>query len=140
MALVVEMHGVVEVAEGGSETLGALGAPVHEEADAQAAEHPEDPHGVALAHPAAVFLRRHIQTLVQPVFDAPAAAVELEPALRRQALRRRAAQQVDRFGLAGADLAVQDGGLRGGGKADRLGGDRPAQEGADFVPALILFP
>lgn len=39
-------------------------APVHEETIAQAAHHGQDPHGVVVAHTAAVIIMRDIQALV----------------------------------------------------------------------------
>ena len=139
VALVVEAHRVVKIAEGGFGPFGVLTAPMHVEADAEATEHAEHPDGVAMAHAAAVFLGRDIQPLMQPIFDAPALAVELQPAGGVEPLRRRAAEQVHGFRLPRAHLAVQHGRLRRGRKANLLRADCLALQRAGFLPALILF-
>lgn len=139
-ALVVESHGIVKIAQGGWVALGALSAPVHEEADAEAAKEAEDVDGIAMAHAALVFLGRDIEALMQPVFDPPAGAVELEPALGAEPLGGGAGEQVHGFGLACAGVALQHGGLRGGGKSGLLGGDRRRLEGARFGAPFISFP
>ncbi len=139
MALVVEAHGIVEVAQGRLGAFGALGAPVHEEADAQTAKEAEEAHGVAVAHAALVFLGGDVEALVEPVFDAPARAVELEPAGGGEPCGLGAGEQVDGFRLAGAGVALEHGSLRRGGKAGLLRGDWLGLEGARFRAAFIAF-
>jgi hypothetical protein len=139
VSLVVEAHGIVKVAEGGFRAFGMLPAPMHEEAHAQAAEHAQQVNGIAVAHAAFVFLRGHIQALVEAVLDAPTLTIELQPAGGLEALWRCTAEQVDSFRLAGADLPMQDGGLSCGREADLLRVDALALEGANFLPAFILL-
>src|SRR4051794_36809999 len=98
VTLVVETHGIVKVTESGFGAFWAVGAPVHEEADAEAPEDSEHAHGVAVAHAALIFLGGDVQAQMKAVFDAPAGAVELEPTRRRELLGCGAGEQVNGFG------------------------------------------
>jgi hypothetical protein len=58
---------------------GVTRAPVHREADDQAAEHAQDPQGVGVADPAAVIIEGHTQALMGAVFTGAGLPVGLEP-------------------------------------------------------------
>ena len=68
----------------------ACQAPFHIEADGNAPKHAEHPNARIALHTAAVVVVGDIQALVQPVFNAPALAVEFEPGGRIERLGRRA--------------------------------------------------
>jgi len=72
-------HFVVEIGQGGFSPFGILPAPVDEKADANAPELAQDPHGVALAYAAAIFIGADIQALVQASFNAPIGTLRLQP-------------------------------------------------------------
>ena len=89
---------------------------------------------------ATVVVVRHVQPLVQTVFDAAeAAAIKPQPSLGVQLLRRGAGQQGDGFGFATAGLAVDSGYLAGAREADCLWGSRGSAEDAGFISAPIAF-
>ena len=51
-------------------------------ADDQPPHHPQHQRRLGLAHPAAIFIQRDVQRLMQPAFNDPVAAFEMEPARR----------------------------------------------------------
>ena len=72
---VVFAHGSLEIGKGLLVGLGLVCAPVHEEADGQAAQHPKDPEAGGVADPATVVIERDIQPLMGAALDAPALPV-----------------------------------------------------------------
>jgi hypothetical protein len=70
---------------------------VHEEADDQAAEHPQNQEAFGGAHAAAIIIEGDIQAQVAGVLDAPALAIGLEPGLGGQFLLGKVGDQSDRF-------------------------------------------
>jgi len=81
------------------------GSPFHEEAVAQAPEHPHDLDPVGVADPAAIVVMRDIQPLMAAAFDSPGKSVALEPVLNGQFLRLRTAHQGNQFVFAPLNLA-----------------------------------
>lgn len=75
----LQAHFFVEVGQGSLSPFEVLRAPVHEDTHTDAAEHAQDPDGVALAHPAAILVGADIQTLVQSGFAAPIIALLVQP-------------------------------------------------------------
>lgn len=65
------------------------GPPFHEEAVAQAPEHPHDPNPIGAANATAIIVVGYIQPLMGAVFNSPAKSIELEPFLSGQFLRLR---------------------------------------------------
>jgi hypothetical protein len=61
-----------------------MGAPLHKEADGEAAKHAQDPHAILILHPASVVVVGDVQALVQTAFDAPSLPVEQQPEHRWQ--------------------------------------------------------
>ena len=129
----------MEIGQGGFGTFGIFSTPVHEQADADAAEHAQHPDGVAMTHAAAIFISTDIQALVQAGFHAPITALGLQPLLGPERLGRAAGQQVLQIGFVAQALAQQGGALLGGRKAGLLGVDGLSAERAGFPPAPVLF-
>lgn len=138
---VILAHGGLEV--GGRQKLrmgtGLMGAPLHEEAVAEAPEQAGHKHGVGVANPATIIVMGNVQTLVQAVFDAAKTGpVQLQPFLGIELFGGSAGNEANVFILATLGLAQQAGRLRRQGKtnllrADRLGPDRAAQVAVLFV-------
>ena len=80
------------------------GSPFHEEAVAQAPEHPHDPYPIGVADAASIIVVRNIQTLMGAILDPPSKSVVLEPFLRGQFLRLRTGHQRHQFVFAAFDL------------------------------------
>ena len=132
-----QAHFLVEIGQGGLGPLGVLTAPVHEEAYGEAAEHTQDPDGVALADAAAILVGADVQTLVQSGFDAPIIALPRQPLAGGQAFGLAAGQQILRVGLIAQALSQNDGAL---GRARKTGLFRVNGCGAkraDFVATPI---
>ena len=70
-------HSFLEL--GGGDALGALlvAAPLDKEADGEAAEHAQHPDAIVTLDATTVVIVGDIQPLVEAVFDAPTAAIEL---------------------------------------------------------------
>lgn len=134
-----QAHFFVEVGQGGLCPPGVLRAPVHEKAHADAAKHAQDPGGVAMAHPAAILVGTHVQTLVQSRFDAPITALRGQPLVRRPAFRLAAGQQILGLGPFAQALPQNDRALRGGRKAGLLRVNESRAQAADFCAAPILL-
>ncbi len=134
-------HGAVKI--GGGEMFGVefslAGTPVDEEAVAQAPKHPHDPHGLRLADAAAVVVVRNVQALMQTAFDAPACAVQFQPAPGIELPGCRTGDQSDFFGLTAAGLAQEPGRLAGEGEEKFLGAEFSGLNAATFLAAFILF-
>jgi hypothetical protein len=81
------------------------GAPFHEEAVAQAPEHPHDPDPVGVADAASIIVVGNIQPLMGAIFDPPGQSVVLEPLERGQFLGLRTGHQRHQFVIAAFDLA-----------------------------------
>jgi len=93
-----------------------------------------------MADAATVVVLRHVEPLVQAVFDAAeAAAIKLQPSLGVQQLGRGAGQQGNGLGFAFSSEAANPSHLRGGRKADRLRSSRGGAEDAGFIPAAIAL-
>jgi len=137
--LVFQAHFFMKIGQGGFGPLGVLIAPVHEQAHTDAAEHSQDPRGIAMAHAAAILSGADIQPLVQSGFDAPVSALRRQPLRGAQAFRGAAGQQILEVGLVAQALPENDRALRGGGKAGLLGADGRGAEGADFSPAPVFL-
>ena len=69
------------------------GSPFHEEAVAQAPEHPHDPNAIGVANATSIIVVRYIQPLMGAAFNSPARSVGLEPFLSGQFLRLRTGHQ-----------------------------------------------
>lgn len=98
-------HGGLEV--GGRQVLGMglMGAPLHEEAVADAPEQTGHKHGVRVANPATIIAMGNVQTLVQAVFDAAKTRpVQLQPLLGIEPFGWSAGQQANVFSLAALGL------------------------------------
>jgi len=77
------------------------GAPFHKEAIAQAAKDAQHEHGVGVSDAATVVVLRHVQSLVQTVFNAAeAGAIKPQPGPGVEFLGWGAGQQGDGLGLA----------------------------------------
>lgn len=120
--------------------MGLMGAPLHEEAVADAPEQAGDHHGVRMANPAPIVVMGNVQTLVQAVFDAAkTGAVQLQPLLGVEPLGWCAGDEADVFILAALGLAQQAGGLRCQRKTDLLRADRLGADRAAYVMALFIL-
>jgi len=73
VAMMFGVHGGEEVSGGFMWGFLLPAAPVHKEAVAEAAKHPDDAHGTGPAHAALIVAVRNIQALVQAAFDTQAA-------------------------------------------------------------------
>lgn len=120
--------------------VGLARAPFHEEAVGQTAKDAQHVHGIGVSDATTVLVLRHVESLVQPVFDAAeAAAIKPQPSLGVQLLGRGAGQQGDGLRFAIGSQTANSGDLCGGGKADRLRGGRSRAENADFIAAAIAL-
>ena len=107
---VVLAHGGLEV--GGRQIfwMGLMGAPLHEEAVADAPEQAGHQHGVRMANPATIIVMGNVQTLVQAVFDAAkTSAVEFQPLLGVEPLGWSAGDEADIFILAALGFGAASG-------------------------------
>ena len=134
---IIFAHGGLEVGEPERTGVGLLLPPMRIETDRQAAEHPQDPQSIGVAHPAAVVIERDIQALMGAILDAPALAVGLEPGLGWEFLRREVGDEADRFIFAPHVLTGHQGGLGGEGKADILSRNWAAFQSAALVDPFI---
>jgi hypothetical protein len=137
---VVLAHGGLEV--GGRQIfwMGLMGAPLHEEAVADAPEQAGDPHGVRMANPAPIVVMGNVQTLVQAVFDAAkTSAVEFQPLLGVEPLGWSAGDEADIFVLAALALAQQASRLGCQRKAKLLRADYLGPNRAAHVVALFVL-
>jgi hypothetical protein len=94
----MSLGGHIGVKVAGHQVLGfgLAGAPLYKEAIGQAAKDAQYTHGVGMLDAAAVVILRHVQALVQAVFDAAeAGAIKPQPGLGVQFGRRGAGQQGD---------------------------------------------
>lgn len=134
-------HGAVKV--GGGKLFGVqfslTGTPVHEEAVAQSPEHAHDPHGLRMLDTAAVVVVRDVEALMQTAFDAPACAIQFQPAPGIELLGSGTGDQSDFFGFAAAGFAQEPGRLAGEGKEKLLGAEFSCLNAATFLAAFILF-
>lgn len=110
-----------------------------EEADSEAAEHPQDPDGIAVAHAAVVFAQRGVQALMQTAFHAPVLTGGVQPLRRSQAGGFATGHQPDRLGAMRADVAVQLRDLSHMREAHLLRGGGPAMQLSALPPAAIAF-
>jgi hypothetical protein len=135
-----QAHFFVEIGQGRLGPFGVKAAPVHEKAHADAAEHAQQPDGVAMAHTAAILVGAHVQTLVQSGFDAPITTLHIQPLASVQAFGLAAGQQVLRFGLLAQALSENDRALGRPWKTGvfRVNGCRA--QSANFFAAPILLP
>ena len=97
----------LEVGHGCALAFCIAGPPFGEDADGETSQHPQDPDSVAVTHAALVFVGGRIDPLMQAAFDAPVLTVGGEPLGRVQALRAAAGDQMHRFGLVLANVAIQ---------------------------------
>lgn len=132
-------HGGVEIGHGGVLALRVAGTPCGEETDRQAAEHTQNPHGVAIADAALIFVGRGIEALVEPRFDAPIRTDALQPVLRGQALWREATEQIHRLGLVFPEMAIELCDLLDMGETDLFSGGRLGMDLTALPPAPIQF-
>ena len=102
---IIFAHGGLEIGERLVMGFGMACAPVHEQADDQATEHPQDPQSLGAANPAAVLIEGDVQALVSAVFDAPSQAVGFEPALCGKLLWGQVGDEAHRFVFASGVLA-----------------------------------
>jgi hypothetical protein len=107
IAMMVGVHGSEEVSGGFVVGLALLAAPVHEQAVAEAAKHADDQHGMRPTDSAEVVVVGDIEALMQARFDAPGGAIEAEPLLGTQFLRRQAGDQGYRFEAMVSQVPVQ---------------------------------
>ena len=131
------VHGGEEV--GGGLVPGFLlpAAPMQEEAVADAAEHPDDPHRVRQAHAALVGAVRDIQALVQTAFDAPGGPVARQPLRGVQLGGRQARHQRDGFRRVLAQVPAQERVLGDARKVHRLGAAGQGAQDAQFGLAFV---
>jgi len=134
-----QAHIFVEVGQGSLCPFWVLPAPVHEKAYADTAKHAQDPGGVAMAHPAAILVGAHVQTLVQSSFDAPISALLVQPLAGGQVFRRAACQQILGVGLVAQSLSQNDRALSRSRKACLLRVNECRAKAADFFAASILL-
>lgn len=118
---------------------GLAGAPFHEQAVAQASEHPHDPNAFGTSDAATIIVVRHVQALVSAIFDSPGVAIKLEPFLGRELLWRGAGDQGDQFVFAALDLAQKQSRLLGQGKTDLFGRQRLGADGPALRPSFVDF-
>lgn len=114
-----------------------LRAPVHEEAVGQPTDHAHNPKAFGSANATAIVVLGDVQTQMETVFDIPAQAVIVEPALGVELGRFQAGHQPDQFIVAAGALAADSGRLFGQREAERFSGDGPGLDRAAFVPAFI---
>lgn len=87
-------------------------APFHEETVGQASKHSDHEHGLGVLDPTAIVVIGNIEPLMEPAFDSPPMAVELEPELGWQFLDRRAGDQSHFLILAPLGLTQEPSHLR----------------------------
>ena len=132
-------HGGLEIGHGGVLAVRVAGTPFGEETDRQAAEHTQDPHGVAIADAALIFVGRGVEALVETCFDAPILTDALQPLLRRQAPWREATEQMHRLGFVFTEVAIELCDLLDMGEADLFSGGRLGMDLAALPSAPIQF-
>lgn len=103
----LDAHRGVEVGQRGPFALGVAGFPFFENADGQAAEHAQHPHGSGGANAAKVLVGRGIEALMEPRFNAPILTLGREPLRRAQLVHRPTGQNPDRLRPMLPELAVQ---------------------------------
>ena len=97
-------------------------------------------HGVGVSDAATVVVLRHVQALVQTVFNAAeAGAIKPQPGPGVEFLGWGASQQGDGLGLAAGGLTANSSHLCGGRETDRLRGGWGGAEDADFISAAVAF-
>ena len=138
-AALILRHGGLEIAGGLVLGVGLAGAPFQAQTVAQAAKHAHDPQTRSLADAATVIVKRNVQSLVQPVFDAPVNPVEMEPFPGVEFDGRRTGEQADFLLLATGSLAQQTRGLGDQGKGRLFGRHGLGRKGAAFAAALVYF-
>lgn len=112
-------------------------APVHKQTMAEAAQHPQNPHGPGMSHPAVVFQVGHLQALVKSAFDAPGGPVCGRPLCGGEFARRQACEQGHGFRGVVAQVASEPGDLLCGWEADLFGACRAAAQDARLGPAFV---
>jgi len=81
--------------------LGLARAPFHEEAVGKTAKDAQHMHGIGVPDATTVIVLRHVESLMEPVFNAAkAGAIKSQPGLGVEPLGRGAGQQGDRLRLA----------------------------------------
>jgi len=137
VAMMFGVHGGEEV--GGGFVLGFLlpTAPMHEEAVAEAAEHPDDSHGLGQAHAALVVAVRDVQALVQAAFDAPSGPVAFQPLRGVQLGGRQARHQRDGFRGVVAQVPPQERDLLDAREVRFFGRRRARAQHAHFQSAFV---
>ena len=131
------VHGGEEVGGGLVPGIALAAAPVQEEAVAEAAEHPDGPHGLRQAHAALVVAVRDIQALVQAAFDAPGRPVAFQPLRGVQLGGRQARHQRDGFRGVLAQVAAQERDLLDAGEVHRLGAAGAGAQDTQFGLAFV---
>jgi hypothetical protein len=132
-------HFFMEIGQGGLCPSGVLRAPVHEKAHADTTEHAQYPDGVTMAHPAALLVSAHVQTLGQSGCDAPIIRLPIQPLAGGQTFRLAAGQQILGVGLVAQALAQNDRALSRSRKAGLLRVNDCRAKAADFLAAPILL-
>jgi len=117
----------------------ACGSPFHKQADGEAPEHSKHPDARIALHAAAVVVVGDIQALMEPVFNAPALAVEREPGGWIEPLGRGAGDQRHCFVFSAGGLAQQSRHLGGEGKADVFALGLGGAKSAVFMAAFVLL-
>lgn len=97
-------HGGLEVSQGLVLRLGMVGAPVHEKADHQTAEHSQNPEALGAANPAAILIEGNIQALMGAILNPPSLAIGPQPRAGGQFLGRQVGHQADGFVFASGML------------------------------------
>ena len=131
------IHGGEEVGGGFVVRFFLPTAPMHKQTVAEAAEHSGNTHGRGKADPAQIIEMRDVQALVQTIFDAPGAAVFLEPLAGVELSGKETGHQGHGFGAMMAQVSAEQGHLFHAGKIHLFGGGGERAEGACFKLALV---